>query len=135
MNRTIAIVGIVGVVLLVAGVYSAGQSAGQEAGLKLAAEARAAETPVPTPPLPTPRIIEREVEVTVEIPVVPRACTNAFDTLLRENVDLLEFATGVLGDYYDYPDENLIDFGRRVEDRLGSLPNNFDEDLDYGACR
>lgn len=88
----------------------------------------AAEAPPPTPqiiiktievpgPQPTPQIITK----TIEVPVVPPACRAAIDNLLGTNKITSGFLLDVLNAYLDYPDEDLGEFGGRVENLLGSL--------------
>lgn len=112
--RKIILYVIVGVMLLALG-YSAGETAADEQ--TVAATATALPTPEPTEqPEPTPRI---EV-VEVEVEVVPEACTEAIrlaDAVISGNA---EFVIDVLSAYTDYPDETLIDFGRRFEDLVAA---------------
>lgn len=79
----------------------------------------AVPTPIPTAtPEPTPEPTPRTVEVRVE--VVPDACREALmaaDTLI---VTLMQFPVDALGAYVDYPDENLAEFGVRMEGLLNS---------------
>ena len=80
----------------------------------------ASVTPPPTPtppPIPTPRIVVEEVEVEV----TPPECTDALLQAEAIIIELLEFRLDILSDYVDYPDENIAEFGRRIEERLGSL--------------
>lgn len=95
-----------------------------------AAGAQEEEVPLPTPqivevPGPTQRVeveVVREVEVPgptqtieVEVEVVPRACEDALYAADRVIGDNAEWMLDVLSAYTDYPDEDLVDFGRRFE--------------------
>lgn len=74
------------------------------------AEASPTASPTPTEestPDPTP--------VVVEIEVTPQSCLDAIDGLLIEGSNSLTFVSDVLEAYLDYPDENLAEFGARVE--------------------
>jgi hypothetical protein len=105
----------------------------------------AAAEPTPTMPEPTPRIVEVEVpgptqtievevvrEVRVEVDRVPQACVDAYGDLFDHYIAALEWQLDVLGDYVDYPDEDLIDFGRRFEARVATMPDV--ATLDHVAC-
>lgn len=104
----------VGLVALMLGVIigtSGGVEDSIEAGL-------ATDTPEPTATLePTPEptpIIVTETK-TVEVEVVPEVCTEALwaaDKVIADNADWI---LSVLEAYTDYPDEDLVDFGRRFE--------------------
>lgn len=75
----------------------------------------ASVTPPPTPsplPVPTPQIVEVPGP-TVE--VLPAVCQDALfkaDDVIAEHAEVM---IDILDAYLDYPDENIADFGRRVE--------------------
>lgn len=81
---------------------------------------------VTPPPQPTPELVEVEVpgptqtiEVTeyveTEVEVVPQVCKDALFAADRVIGDNAEWILDVLSAYTDYPDEDLVDFGRRFE--------------------
>lgn len=84
-----------------------------------------------------PQIIEvpgptQTIEVDVE--VVPQACIDALDEaddVMYEQLDLL---IGVLSDYLDFPEENLAEFGARVEARIADAPSLDDGDAYFDAA-
>ena len=74
-------------------------------------------TPTPDPtPEPTPVIVTE----TVEVEVVPEVCREALLAADRVIGMASEFPLDVLNAYVDYPDEDLVQFGRRVEDLMAS---------------
>lgn len=94
-------------------------------------------TPEPTPE-PTPRIVEVpgptqtiEIEVpgptiteTVEIERTPAECLEAVVALWEFASNAVSILADIEADYYDYPDENVQEFGIRVEDRVLSWQTN-----------
>jgi hypothetical protein len=78
------------------------------------ADAIAAVTPEPTPeptPIPTPWIVS----------VAPPECIDAIEQLAARSVPDLQFIVDIYDAYLDYPDENLTQFGARVETLLNAL--------------
>lgn len=81
-------------------------------------------------PTPTPRTIEvpgptQTIEVpgptqTIEIEVASASCVDALNQADMHSLELLELVTGIYDDYLDYPDEDLEQFGARVEERLNT---------------
>lgn len=66
---------------------------------------------------PTPRVVTE----TVEVEVTPDACYTAIldgYTVMEQNLGTI---SAILNAYVDYPDENLADFGRRVEQIISDL--------------
>ncbi len=81
--------------------------------------ASAPATPEPTlAPTPSPETVEVEVEV------VPDACIDALDAAETALVASNAFTVDALLAYVEYPDENLEQFGGRVEE----LISEFDQD-------
>lgn len=84
-------------------------------------------TPTPEPtPEPTPVVITETVTETVEVEVevVPDVCIEALlaaDVVMGESADVM---LDILGAYVDYPDEDIAQFGRRVEDIIASTEND-----------
>lgn len=76
-------------------------------------------TPRPTPQAtPTPELIEVEVEV------VPQVCLDALEAGRAAVTESNAFTLDTLDAYVDYPDENVEEFGVRVE----QLISDFDTD-------
>ncbi len=83
-----------------------------------------AAAPVPTPaPTPTPRIVEVPGPIPtpriVEVEVAPLACIATINELLDDSILLLDFVIAIEAAYFDFPDEDLAEFGARVEQILG----------------
>lgn len=104
-------------------------------GTSTGTEPEPTPTPEPAPsvalmPTPTPRTVTE----TVEVEVVPSVCIDALyaaDEVISESSVL---ALDILGAYVDYPDEDLIQFGRRVEDIIAATdPDTLDETFDEYA--
>lgn len=70
----------------------------------------------------TPQIVYETVEV--EVPTgISDACNDAILDLWEITHSAFTLLAEIEGDYYDYPNENLAEFGARVEDRLFNQPN------------
>lgn len=69
-------------------------------------------TPIPTPE-PTPVVITETVTETVY--EAPPACREALQLGSALYAAALEDNLSILNAYLDYPEEDLLDFGRRVE--------------------
>ena len=89
---------------------------------------------------PSPYPVETEIIIPSPYPVpgptvevVPTECKAAFDELVDNHSMALEFIIAIFDDYLDYPDEDLAEFGKRVEDRLNAAPE-FIGDISYTAC-
>ncbi len=79
------------------------------------------EVPGPTQTIEVPGPTQ-----TIEVPgptieVAPTACMDAIDDLMDVGLPFIDFALYVYDDYLDFPDENLEQFGARVEQRLTDL--------------
>ena len=91
-------------------------------------------TPQPTlPPIATPEptpVIVTET-VTVEVPVVPQACRDAIDAGSNQIAAGLDELVEIYSAYLDFPDEDIAEFGRRVEaimvERAGRIEAEQDE--------
>lgn len=94
--------------------------------------AEATPTIVPTPtsvptPEPTPRVVTETVTEYIE--VTPQSCIDAIDWMLSDGASAWTLISALYGDYVDFPEENLAEFGARVEERL----SNFDVGEDFTA--
>lgn len=105
-------------------------------------------------PEPTPQIVEVpgptqtievevpgptqtiEIEREVEVEVIPQSCTDEFNQLADSHLIVLGNYLDILKDYSDYPDENLTEFGVRVEQTLSRHADEHVEPpvIDYYAC-
>jgi hypothetical protein len=113
-------------------------------GIGIGAATTAPEEVVVEVPGPTQTIeVVREVPgptqtIEVEVERAPQACLDAINELLDMGTAAYEYVSGSLSDYVDYPDENLTDFGRRIEERMASMDieswGTVPED-DIAACR
>ncbi len=112
---TVAVVAVLAVIGFVGNLdsYDEGHAAGV-----------ASVTPPPTPepiPVPTPLVIEVPGPI---VETVPAECTEAIgaaDVLIQT---LIQMPLAVTTAYVDYPDENLEEFGARVE----TIITDFDVD-------
>lgn len=89
------------------------------------------EVPGPTVEVPGPT---QTVTVEVEVEVVPQACIDALDEaddLMYGHIDVL---IGILSDYLDFPEENLAEFGARVETRIADDMSLDDGDAYFDAA-
>ena len=78
------------------------------------------QTPAPVVQ-PTPQVIE----------VTPQVCRDLIGVLAQSGSETNQFVIDVLSAYLDYPNENLAEFGQRVERLLENLdltepPDNID---------
>jgi hypothetical protein len=81
---------------------------------------------VPSPyPVPSPYAVEGPT-----VYGLSTECQDYLTALEDETLNLLTFITDVYEAYLDYPDEDLLDFGRRVEDIISTnTVDEFDESL------
>jgi len=92
-------------------------------GLTLGMLAKPAPEPV-TEYVPSPYAVPSPYEVRVvepspyEVEVAPKACLDAIDDLTIEVNTMSTFTLDVLDAYVSYPDEDLGQFGARVEDAI-----------------
>jgi hypothetical protein len=89
-------------------------------------------------PVPVPSLVEVMVPSPypslVEVPVIPEACQVVIDALIDQNINALEFVVSVYNAYLDYPDEDILQFGRRVEAILTSDSIGPELPTDMSAC-
>ena len=101
--------------------------------LTFAACAAPAACPTPEPVVqPTPQVITKEVPVPGPVvEVTPQACRDLITYLVDNGQVTTQFTIDTLASYLDYPNENLAEFGQRVERLLNDLdlpemPDNID---------
>jgi len=104
--------------------------------LGAAATGAAAPAPLPEPtprivtlPEPTPQIIT--IEATPRL-IASTECFYLAQDLYGLAIDLTDILADIESAYYDYPNENLADFGRRTETIL--LEMNLPDVPDADAC-
>jgi hypothetical protein len=100
----------------------------------------ASVTPPPTPQATaTPEATPEPTPVVVTVEVTPDACLDAIDWMLNDGAANYELISSLYGDYLDYPDEDLAEFGARVEQRLTDFQIDdvgFEDAMDaVTACR
>lgn len=99
-------------------------------GAVVGAEMKPAEIVVVPSPYPSEVIVPSPYPslVEVEVAVIPEACQTVIDGLIDESIAQLELIVSIYGAYLDYPDEDIAQFGRRVEVILDNDAQNRTDD-------